>query len=520
MSALGLWRFALTDPLILMLRSLTLLASLALLLVGCSTSSEMATSPPMPPSPEASGEVVRLTILHINDVYEITPVAGGQAGGMARVAGLLDRLRAENPNTIAVLAGDYLSPSALGTARVDGERLAGRQMVAVLNAMGLDVAALGNHEFDVSEESFRARMAESEFTVISGNARAASGFEPFAGVDEHTILTVGPDAIRVGVVSTVLPSTAKDYVTYGDAMEELAEDARELDGQSEVLIGLTHLAFADDARAAATIPELDLVLGGHEHENIRAYRGADLTPVLKADANARTAFVHDVILDRASGEMRVTSTLVPITPETPEDPEVAAEVQRWVDIAFAGFREQGFEPDRMVVQLPIPLDGRESTIRTRPTDLGIAIADGFRAASGAPLAVFNGGSVRIDDVLAPGPFTEYDAIRVMPFGGDVLSVQMPGRLVTRLLDQGVANAGTGGYLQTSGFGGEAGAWTVDGAPIDPDATYTVASNDFLVSGREFGLDWFSVEGNPEITQTGSHGDVRQALIAELKRRYE
>ncbi|MEL6611327.1 MAG: bifunctional metallophosphatase/5'-nucleotidase [Bacteroidota bacterium] len=501
-----------------MLRSLPLLAALLFALSGCISTVETVVV--APPTPEASGDEVHLTILHINDVYEITPVAGGEAGGMARVGGLLRQLRTENPNTIAVLAGDYLSPSALGTARVDGERLAGRQMVAVLNAMGLDVAALGNHEFDVSEEAFRARMVESEFTVISGNARAARGFEPFEGVDEHALLTVGPDEIRVGLVGTVLPSTVKDYVAYGDMMDELAADAQELDGQSEVLIGLTHLAFADDARAAATIPELDLVLGGHEHDNIQAYRGADLTPVLKADANARTVFVHRVVLDRASGEMEVTSTLVPMTPETPEDPEVAAEVQRWVDIAFAGFRAQGFEPERMVVELPVPLDGRESTIRTQSTELGTAIADGFRAASGAPLAVFNGGSVRIDDVLSPGAFTEYDAIRVMPFGGEVVTIEMPGRLVARLLDQGVANAGTGGFLQTSGFGGTAGAWTVDGEPIDPNATYTVASNDFLVSGREANLDWFSIDGNPEITQIGEFGDVRQAFIAELKRRYE
>ncbi len=462
---------------------------------------------------------MRLTILHLNDVYEITPVEGGKAGGLARVGGLLRQLRADNPNTVTVLAGDYLSPSALGTARIDGERLAGRQMVAVLNALGLDVAALGNHEFDISEEAFRQRMAESEFAVVSGNARAASGFADFAGVDEHAVLEIGPDKIRVGVVSSVLPSTVKDYVQYGDAFGELEEDVREIRSQSEVLIGLTHLVFADDARIAAGIPAIDLVLGGHEHENIRAYRGTDATPILKADANARTVYVHDVRLNRASGAMTVTSTLVPITDQTPEDPAVAAEVARWVDAAFAGFREQGFEPDRVVVELTEPLDGREGTIRTRPSLLGSTIADAFRAVSGAEAAVFNGGSVRIDDVLTPGPFTEYDAIRVMPFGGGVVAVEMPGRLLSRLLDQGQVNAGSGGYLQTSGITGASGAWKVGGTAIDPARVYTVASSDFLVSGRETGLDWFSVDGNDEIVQMSSFGDVRQAFITELKARY-
>ena len=487
---------------------------LALALAGCSA------SVPAPPAPEAPSGDLRLTILQINDVYEISPVEGGQAGGLARVAGLLRELEADNPNTVAVLAGDYLSPSALGTARVDGERLAGKQMVSVLNALGLGVAALGNHEFDVSEDAFRQRMRESEFAVISGNARAAEGLAPFDGVDEHTVLTVGPDRIRVGLVSAVLPSTVKDWISYTDPLDALAEDARELAETSDVLIGLTHLSFADDARAASTIPELDLVLGGHEHENVRAYRGADLTPILKADANARTAYVHHVRLDRQSRAVTgVTSTLVSITPETPLDPAVEQEVSRWIEVAYAGFREGGFEPNRVVVDLPEPLDGREGTIRTRPALLGTVIADGFRLAADVDVAIFNGGSVRVDDVLTPGPFTEYDAIRVMPFGGEVVTVELPGRLLSQRLDQGETNAGTGGYLQRSGVERDASGWRIAGVTVAPEMQYRIAVNDFLVSGRESGLSWFSGEDNPEVTVLGAHGDVRQALIAELTRLY-
>ena len=65
------------------------------------------------------------------------------------------------------LGGDYLSPSAIGTAVVDGQPLAGRQMVDVLNHVGVDWAVLGNHEFDVSEAAFRARLAEEPFSVSS-----------------------------------------------------------------------------------------------------------------------------------------------------------------------------------------------------------------------------------------------------------------------------------------------------------------------------------------------------------------
>ena len=117
---------------------------------------------------------------------------GGKWGGLARVATLLERLKAEQPNTYSFLAGDFYSPSAIGTARVEGERLAGKQMVAVLNAMGLDYVTFGNHEFDVKREQFYQRLRESEFTYISSNVATRARpphFPPCTGVISYTSLS-------------------------------------------------------------------------------------------------------------------------------------------------------------------------------------------------------------------------------------------------------------------------------------------------------------------------------------------
>ena len=86
--------------------------------------------------PAGAFAVPVITIAHINDVYELEPIEGGAYGGMARVATLFDRLRRAGP-LLTTLGGDFLSPSAIGTARVDGEPLRGRQMVDVLKQIGL-----------------------------------------------------------------------------------------------------------------------------------------------------------------------------------------------------------------------------------------------------------------------------------------------------------------------------------------------------------------------------------------------
>src|SRR5688572_27474305 len=96
-----------------------------------------------------------ITILHINDVYEIDAIEGGRYGGLSRAATILRGLERNGTPVLMTLGGDYLSPSAIGTAIIDGQPLAGRQMVDVLNLAGVDWAVLGNHEFDVSEAAFR-----------------------------------------------------------------------------------------------------------------------------------------------------------------------------------------------------------------------------------------------------------------------------------------------------------------------------------------------------------------------------
>jgi 5'-nucleotidase len=127
-----------------------------------------------------------LTILQLNDIYELTPVSGGREGGLARVATLRKELLAENPDTLTVLAGDLFSPSALGTAKVGGERLQGKQIVATMNRLGLDYATFGNHEFDIKEGAFLDRLKESRFTWISSNVFDKQR-QRFPGVPENRV---------------------------------------------------------------------------------------------------------------------------------------------------------------------------------------------------------------------------------------------------------------------------------------------------------------------------------------------
>ena len=227
---------------------------------------------PKQPDPQPQTSSVHVTLIQLNDIYEITPVSGGRWGGPARVATVRKQLEAENPNTFTLLAGDLFSPSALGTARVNGERLAGRQMVAVLNVMGLDYATFGNHEFDLNEEQFLHRMEESEFEWVATNVTDARG-GLFPKTEKHKVLTVRNahgDPFRIGMIGLCFDGINPDYVEFLDPIETAREAVALLEGGVDtvarkvleeagevVLAAKDHAAgLADDRRLAEEVADL------------------------------------------------------------------------------------------------------------------------------------------------------------------------------------------------------------------------------------------------------------------------
>jgi 5'-nucleotidase / UDP-sugar diphosphatase len=474
----------------------------------------------VPNAPVDAQSAATVTILHINDVYEIDALEGGRYGGLSRAATMLQQLERSQPPVLMTLGGDYLSPSAIGTAIVDGQPLAGRQMVDVLNQVGVDWAVLGNHEFDVSEAAFRSRLAESRFRVLASNVSDVEG-RLFAGTVRSAIVPVHARGrtIRLGLIGLTLDSSVRPWVRYSPPVHAAREQVEGLQGKVDAIVALTHLPLTGDQDLVTQVPGLDLVLGGHEHENWLLRRGPGFTPIVKADANVRTVAVVTLTFGASNARPSVTSRFEILDQSVRPDSKVQGVVQKWMSIAFDAFRKSGFEPTRVVAAVGEPLDGRESTVRNqqgRLTDLITAAFD--REAGGVDVAILNGGSVRIDDVIQAGPVTEYDVIRVLPFGGRVTRAALDGALLKAVLDTGLTNRGTGGFLHARGAVRDGSQWMITGKPLHVSARYTVALTDFLMSGGETNLG-FLTRTNPAVHDVQDLRDVRMALIAELRQQY-
>ena len=164
--------------------------------------------------------------------------------------------------------------------------------------------------------------------------------------------------------------------------------------------------------------------------------------------------------------------------------------------------------------LPNSLDGRQVAVRNTTGNLTVVILDALMREAKSDVAIMNCGSIRIDDELPPGPVTEYDVIRILPFGGAVTRVSMPGSVLLKVFDAGEKNVGTGGFLSYKGATKASDRWLIQGKPLNPSTRYTVAMPEYLMTGREANLP-FLARTNPLIHSVENLRDIRQALIAEL-----
>lgn len=511
---------------------IALLFIVASFLFGCKSTSGGAI-------PQKLENTAELVILQINDVYEIGALEGGKVGGLARVATLQKELEAKHSHVISILSGDFLNPSALGLAKVNGRRLRGAQMIDILNRMGLDYATFGNHEFDLGEQDLQNRINESVFRWISSNtfhhatmpdgSKQVRPFilqgkmaQPVQPYDIITIPSPGRRDVRIGMLGVCLPFNQKDYVNYHDVIRSAKLTYDYIQDKTDAVIAMTHLNLPEDQDLARAMPEVSLLMGGHEHENHIEKVGP--VTIAKADANAKSAYIHYLSYDFLTQKINIRSELVVLNEKIKPDPAIAAAVTNWEERVYAELRSKGFDPDEVVFQADEPLDGLEYHIRVQPTNLGKLITEAAADASpDADAVILNSGAIRIDDKIK-GPVTQYDVMRILPYGGAMVEIDIDGKLLEQVLRVGIRdNVGRGGYLQTHGIEDRNGTFYIKNMPVEAGKKFTILTGDFLFTGRETNLGFFTPEADGVLAVRRPAADdlladIRMAVIEFMKER--
>lgn len=466
----------------------------------------------------------QITLLQVNDVYSTVPVEG--LGGLARVATLKKQVAAAGHAPLLLIGGDFLSSSVASTV------FKGEQMIAALNAAGLDIATLGNHEFDFGVDVLLERMKQAKFDWVIANLVDRQTGRLMGDAPPYVMRTVGP--LKVGVLGLCLVTESmaapvvRQRVETIDPMAAAAKYIPEMKAAgADVIVALTHLNFATDRELATRFPEIDVIAGGHEHFPITTVSGRTL--ITKAGSDAR--YVARVDLRKTSaGPVDRFFELVPVTAAVKDDEAAAAVINAWEARLSA-------EMDHAIGSTRVPLDALESSIRSRETNIGNFIADAARRLVNADVALINAGGIRGNRVYPAGTLTRRTLVAIHPFNNAVCKIELTGAQLVAALEHGVSRlpARSGQFPQVSGVtfrvllsqpaGSRVRDVRIGGQPLDPARNYTLALQDYLLRGGD-GYEMFGANRvlvAPEsaalmitsIEQAIGGGDIAPALEGRI-----
>ncbi|WP_458205256.1 bifunctional metallophosphatase/5'-nucleotidase [Haladaptatus sp. NG-SE-30] len=436
-----------------------------------------------------------LRLLHYSDVEN----AYDDPDHIGRLAGCIDRLR--DDRTFVVGTGDNTAPGVLSLVTE------GRQALDFFDAVSPDFETFGNHDFDYGANRAREFVRHSPQTWLTANVREdGDRFAADAGTLPHAIRDV--DGTRVGFFGVTDPQTpalnpkAID-LHFADPIPAARDAVSQLHDQgAEYVVALSHLGRGDEELAATV--DVDVILGGHVHsEQIERMDGTLLT---RPGVNGRVLLEIEFSSDP-------TVTRHPVV-DAPRDDAVAATMRE--RMATAGL-------DTVVATVDDPIERTEATTFRCESRIGNFVADAYRWATDADIGLQNSGGIREGGSLA-GDVTVADLVSVVPFQEHVAVAELSGSDLLDVLRQshGATVAfGEPDWWHAHLSGAEL-IWnrtdrdlesaTVGGEPINENATYTLATTEYLLhTDREFPA---LHEGHRVAT-----GDVQYEVLADYAREF-
>ncbi|MFZ2099299.1 MAG: 5'-nucleotidase C-terminal domain-containing protein [Oricola sp.] len=464
-----------------------------------------------------------LTILHMNDFHSRIEsinafdstcsaddeTAGKCFGGIARIVTAVSDARKtmEGENVLLLNAGDNFQGSLFYTT------YKGAAEAEFLAKIGTDVMTIGNHEFDDGEPGLATFLSKAEFPVISANVVPDSASALKDKITPYVIVERGGE--KIGIVGAVANDTDElsspgEHVMIEEDVAKITEAVNELVGQGiSKIIALTHVGYPRDLEAIAKIPGVDVVVGGHSHTLLsNSVEGASGPYPTWVDnpVGYKVPVVQAYAYSKYLGDLKVTFSDIGIVQDASGEP-IALDASVIPDEATLARVKELAAPieelkNKVIGSSSDPIDGNRDTCRAMECSMGNLVADAMLDRvkdQGVQIAFQNGGGLRAS--IDGGDVTMGEVLTVLPFQNTLATFQLKGSDVVAALENGVSQVadGAGRFPQVAGLkfsfdvNAEPGkrisrVEVADAsgsfAPIDPEATYGVVSNNFMRAGGD------------------------------------
>jgi 5'-nucleotidase / UDP-sugar diphosphatase len=409
----------------------------------------------------------------------------GPAGGFAALTTAVKRSREKHGpgNVLLVDGGDTFSDDLLGNLT------RGEAVIRLMNSVGYQLMALGNHDYDYGSERTRELDEVADFPMRAANVVETKTCKPFLG--DPTVVLQAAD-IRVGFLTLTYHNTGHtgnpdnyEGLEFTDGIEAARQFLPALRRRSDLLVVLSHLGSAVDRVMARELPQIDIIIGAHSHDRISSEQIGNVR-LVQAVSDSSVLGEIAVNLDgtRLSGMESRLHTLW--LEEFPEDQEMA----RQIEALRAPYRDR-LEEVIAVAAEPVGRNYRSES----PFDK--LVGEIMRAETGAELGFMPG--VGYGVTLQPGPITRESLYTLIPHPAKLVTMRLTGDLILAILEQSAANQAAsdprqivGGLVQTAGL-----RWSVDltqapgrrvsdvyvkGQPISLDRSYLIATHSGMARG--------------------------------------
>lgn len=469
-----------------------------------------------------------LQIISFNDFHGAL-AEGSKDMGWAKMVGAVNALRAENANTLVVSAGDNFQGTAMSNLTY------GEPVNAMLKDMGVVASAVGNHEFDWGPDRFEEWASAGGYDFIASNIYDKITGQPVTWAVPYKIVTV--DDVKIALIGIATPETLtktkaahvanlefKDPAVAAQTWIDYLESGEASEGRPDVIIALTHLgAYQEsngtDPAVAVTGTDienlcnnttgLDAVITGHSHTTVAGY--ANDIPVVQAGKQGRglaslaiTTDSNGTLIDIIPSFTDYTTIKDTVVP----DPAAAAAYEIY-NTALSPILDEKIG----VAAGDFPHDNL-----TNVSVLGRFVCEAMAKATNTQIALQNGGGLRVD--VPTGDITVGSMYTVMPFDNTLVTMEMTGADILKAVEHGL-------FLPTAGYGSfsglkityddqaEYGSMIIsialsDGTPLDMAKTYSVVTNDFMLTGG----DGYDFSGATNVVDT--YIPIRDMLVDTIK----
>jgi 2',3'-cyclic-nucleotide 2'-phosphodiesterase (5'-nucleotidase family) len=353
----------------------------------------------------------KLVIVHTNDFHGHIQEEAEYAGA-ARIAAFVDKVRSENESVLVLDAGDAISGTPVSTM------FKGAPIFEVLNHVGYDAGAIGNHEFDHGFERINKFREVANYPLLSANAFAPHGDL----ISDSPMLIREINGIRVAIIGLITETTpflvvptGNDGIMFAPPMYSVDAVVRAVRPHVDLVIALTHIGVEEDQELARSVDGIDLIVGGHSHTLIDPPIRTNDTFIVQANYYGTHVGYVNLTIDTEKDRISTfQGKLVPAAKFPPPKPEVKALVEEWE----AKVAE--------LVDVEIAIATREYT----KEDLQPRLEKMLALASGAERAFYNLRGIR--DVIRKGPVTARQLWKIEPFGNNLVTMTTTGATLKQI----------------------------------------------------------------------------------------